>query len=481
MAARRSDVKAFSAACYFMVKQLRDSEKVPIGAIDDSWGGTPIRAWMSEAAVRAAGGAELADITDLYRKDPSAARRRFGESWGEWWRSRTGDKPGQEPWRASGRLQWKPVPSLDYWESWGPEWRSFDGAIWARKHVTLSARQAAQTAALSMSAIDDVDETFVNGTAVGGENAYNDPRKYALAKGILHAGDNEIMVYIRDFGGPGGFAGPQDAFKLTFADGTVGAALDRLGIFGDRQPRGQSAAGAAIERAGGRIDHLQCDDRAARPARADRCRLVPGRSGRRHTRLRTAPDRLMGDWRRQFGNPDLPFLIVGLAGFGKPVAAPHESGWAEVDQRSARGGAGRSRAQRSSARSTSGHGATSIRRTSRRSGGGWRSRLRRLPTAVAERSARCRSARRAPAMASSSRFTKPLQALSGSRPLGFELCGPASGSCRFADARVNGDTVEIAGDGQPVTRVRYAWADYPIVNLYDQDLLPAPVFELPVQ
>ena len=79
------------------------------------------------------------------------------------------------------------------------------------------------------------------------------------------------------------------------------------------------------------------------------------------------------------------------------------------------------------------------------------------------------------------RFTKPLQALSGSRPVGFELCGPASASCRFADARVNGDTVEIAGDGQPAARVRYAWADYPIVNLYDQDLLPAPVFELPVQ
>jgi sialate O-acetylesterase len=123
------DVKAFSAACYFMDKQLRDSEKVPIGAIDDTWGGTPIRAWMSEPALRAAGGAELAEITDLYRKDPAAARRRFGVSWGEWWRSRTGDKPGKEPWRASGRLQWKPVPSLDYCESWGPEWRSFAGAI----------------------------------------------------------------------------------------------------------------------------------------------------------------------------------------------------------------------------------------------------------------------------------------------------------------------------------------------------------------
>ena len=65
-----------------------------------------------------------------------------------------------------------------------------------------------------------------------------------------------------------------------------------------------------------------------------------------------------------------------------------------------------------------------------------------------------------------------------------ELCGAkrrSGGTCRYADARVEGNTVRIAGDGLPVTRVRYAWADYPIVNLYDQDMLPAPVFELPVQ
>jgi sialate O-acetylesterase len=39
----------------------------------------------------------------------------------------------------------------------------------------------------------------------------------------------------------------------------------------------------------------------------------------------------------------------------------------------------------------------------------------------------------------------------------------------------------ISSDGQPASRVRYAWGDYPIVNLYDEDLLPAPVFELSIQ
>src|SRR5437773_11087403 len=36
----------------------------------------------------------------------------------------------------------------------------------------------------------------------------------------------------------------------------------------------------------------------------------------------------MGNWRGQLRDPALPFLIVGLAGWGKPVSAPTESGWA---------------------------------------------------------------------------------------------------------------------------------------------------------
>ncbi len=47
--------------------------------------------------------------------------------------------------------------------------------------------------------------------------------------------------------------------------------------------------------------------------------------------------------------------------------------------------------------------------------------------------------------------------------------------------RCAGNNLEIAGDGQPVAKVRYAWSDYPIVNLYDRDMLPVPVFELAVQ
>ena len=66
-------------------------------------------------------------------------------------------------------------------------------------------------------------------------------------------------------------------------------------------------------------------------------------------------------------------------------------------------------------------------------------------------------------------------------PLGVELCGETQESCRYAVARVDGDALVIAGDGLPATRVRYAWADAPVVNLFDARPLPVPGFELEIR
>ena len=37
----------FSAVAYFFGREIQQQEKVPIGLIDDTWGGTPVRAWVS--------------------------------------------------------------------------------------------------------------------------------------------------------------------------------------------------------------------------------------------------------------------------------------------------------------------------------------------------------------------------------------------------------------------------------------------------
>ena len=73
-----------------------------------------------------------------------------------------------------------------------------------------------------------------------------------------------------------------------------------------------------------------------------------------------------------------------------------------------------------------------------------------------------------------------LKAFSGPYPLGVELCAEAQDSCRYATSTLEGDRLTIRSDGRPATRVRYAWADAPIVNLYDARGVPVPGFELPI-
>jgi sialate O-acetylesterase len=46
---------------------------------------------------------------------------------------------------------------------------------------------------------------------------------------------------------------------------------------------------------------------------------------------------------------------------------------------------------------------------------------------------------------------------------------------------VQGDTIVLPSDGQPVRRVRYAWGDTPSTNLSDEADLPVGTFEVGVQ
>lgn len=49
-------VPEFSALCYFFALRLWEELKVPVGVIDDNWGGTPCEAWVSADALGAVTG-----------------------------------------------------------------------------------------------------------------------------------------------------------------------------------------------------------------------------------------------------------------------------------------------------------------------------------------------------------------------------------------------------------------------------------------
>lgn len=90
-----------------------------------------------------------------------------------------------------------------------------DGIIWFRKTVELPASVVGKAARLSLGPVDDSDETYVNGTKVGGmRNQYSRDRIYTIPPGVLKGGRNVIAVRVEDTGGQGGINGKPEAMFL---------------------------------------------------------------------------------------------------------------------------------------------------------------------------------------------------------------------------------------------------------------------------
>ncbi|RJF90844.1 sialate O-acetylesterase [Sphingomonas cavernae] len=478
-------VPEFSAACYFFASELRKTVKVPMGLVNASWGGSAISSWMDEAALRRIEGLEepLSVLAD-YRADPERGNARWGALWQKWWRARSGDAPGAEPWSTPVDGMWKPVPAFTPWENWPDAGLgSFNGMLWYRTSVMLTAAQAAGGATLRLGSIEDVDQSFVNGQPIGNTSAPGADREYALPAGLLRPGENSITVNVLDTYGTGGMTGPAGKRALHLADGTAlpldtgwfyravptatgypprtpWEATGGLSTIGNAMiaPLGQYAFKGALWYQG-ESDVERADSYAVRLAG------------------------LMRDWRQRFG-ADLPFLIVQIAGYGAATAAPADSSSARLREAQRRAVEADGNAALAVTidigERTDIHPANKqelARRLARAA--------RHLiygEAALSPSGPRPLSATRA-AEGVIVRFGEVERALvsySAARPIGFELCDAAARTCRFVDAGAVGDSVTLDARGGPAERVRFCWADSPVCNLYDGSGLPVGPFELPI-
>lgn len=471
----------FSAACYFMARDLRASEKVPMGLIDASWGGTAIDLWRSEAAIGGdPAGRDTLALLHLERARPAEAMARWDTIWGGWWRGASGDARGREPWQAEAPGTWKPVPSITSWEGWGvPELAAYDGILWYRTEIDLTAAQAAQGATLTLGVIEDADVTWVNGRLVGTTSSWATPRAYALPPKLLRAGRNRIVLAAIDARNSGGMIGPAAARAIRFADGTLlplpaaegwsyratpgtgepplapwAPDVDPAGIYnGMIAPLGRyGLRGVAWYQ--GEADAGKPDGYAARLAS------------------------MMADWRTQFGNPDLPFLVVQLANFGARVPVPAESGFARIRDEQRKAVEADRKAALAVAIDLGEPG--DIHPANKQDVG---RRLARAARARVYGGTASPSGPRVRAVVREGEAIRvdfadvdgALVAYSSGEALGFELCAEAM--CRFVPGKLERNAVRLMPGARAATHVRYCWGGSPVCNLYDASGLPAGPFE----
>ncbi|HET8555401.1 MAG TPA: sialate O-acetylesterase [Rhodanobacteraceae bacterium] len=481
-------VADFSATCYYFARALKQHVDVPMGLINASWGGAKIQAWMSAKALRSVGGyGDILDILDEYATDPVAANARWGRFWESWWRKHPGWKPGDEPWEPgySGATGWrKAPPGLGDWNVWGvPELAGFTGMVWFRTTVELSAAQAAKGAVLSMGMVDEIDQTWVNGRAVG--SAYiGTPRHYRLPQGLLHAGANTIVVNVLNTYREGGILGPASTRALHFDDGGS-VPLDGTWTYrivpksaGEPPTAPWLSASGDSTLYNGMIAPL--GDYAVRGGIWYQGASNTTDAESYATYLRAYRRQM----RAQFGDK-MPLLIVQLANYGPPPVHPGESGWAEV--REAEREVANDDAYSALAVTIDTGGRDALHPADKQELG---LRLARAARHVVYGEKSLSASGPVPLSARHAgdvvrvRFggiEKGLVAYGADGPVGFELCGTGVGSCHYADATIHGDVVTLrAPNAASATRVRYGWADNPVVTLFDGNGLPAGPFQLPI-
>jgi hypothetical protein len=477
-----------SAVCYYMARSLQAQARVPVGFINASWGGTTIQGWIGAASLRTAPGyAGGVDAVAQLAADPAAAMRAEGARNEAWWDAHDPAAAAQRAWSAPGfdDTGWRDLTPTGSWKDSGiADLKDFDGVAWFRTTVTLTEAQAAGANALQLGPVDTYDTTWVNGVRVGGGSTAWMWRDYPVPAGVFKAGRNVIALRVLSGGQGGGLTGQPATRAVRTADGQTIALTAAWKYRTGSALKGQSVPAAPWDVP---TSFTTLYNGMIAPLTGYKFKLAAWYQGESNTgatqEYRTLLPLLMRDWRRQLAQPALPFLVVQLPGYGAAAKAPGQSGWAEL--RDAQAAAVRDDAHAALVVTLDAGDRSDIHPTQK--------------TVVGERMARAARAvaygDKAPAGGAQAAAVRHegadivvsfkdthggLVTYSADRAIGFEVCAEAR--CHYADARVAGDRVVLKDAWAPgVTRVRYAWADTPFINLFDGADLPAAPFQMDVE
>ena len=214
----------FSALGSFLGKRMQEQHGVPQGIIVNSWGGTPIEAWISADTLRKDYPLQVGK-TLLFQKDEYVQAQTKANQLADqrWYEVLNESDPGMQ----------QHFTALDYddssWKTvhqYSMEWAKKDGrgiigSIWLRQHVHVDKEHAGKPARLLLGTLFDADFTYLNGKEIGRTYYQYPPRRYDIPAGLLREGDNVITIRFINKYGIAHFI-PEKPYMIAFGDDRYG-------------------------------------------------------------------------------------------------------------------------------------------------------------------------------------------------------------------------------------------------------------------
>ena len=330
-AAAGEDVRPFSAVAYFFAKKLYQKYQVPIGIINASVGGTPIEAWTSEEGLKdfpalissIQKNKDTAYINSFARRAASVSRPPIAVQ----------DKglTSSPAWYDINYIPkgWKTIAVPGYWEDQGI--KDLNGVVWYRKEIDVPASMAGKAAKVFLGRIVDADVLYINGKQVGITTYMYPQRRYPVPADVLKAGKNIITVKVTNNAGKGGFV-PDKPYCLFAGNDTI----DLKGYW--QYKVGEVFLPGSGGFGGGGINAQN------QPAALYNAMVAPvinytikgilwyqgeSNSGKAAEYAKLQPVQIT-DWRNKWQQGNIPFLWVQLPNFMDASYIPSESQWAEL-------------------------------------------------------------------------------------------------------------------------------------------------------
>lgn len=336
-------VGGFSAVGYCFGRIMRERLGVPVGLLNISLGGSPIEAWMDTATLKA-----YPDVlASLQPYLGAGVAERLGrasvEARDQWYRklgyvgaADGGGMLADGGWRLGGAggdgSPWRTITLPCRFAD--QELAGFRGELELRRTFHLPCAHAGRSygeALVRLGTMTDADHTWLNGRLLGGRINQYESRDYTVPAGVLHEGDNELVVRLV-VERAGGQVTPGKPMALTVGGMTV-----------DLSGRWRCRVVAAADRDCPAEDFVRwkptglyhamlapCTRYAARAVLWYQGESNTGMTAGRYGDMLAA---MIALWRERWGQSRLPFLIVQLP---DAPTGYDEAGWQAVRDGQAR-------------------------------------------------------------------------------------------------------------------------------------------------